>query len=387
MLSREIAITALTGISALGNTPKQAWEHYTQRNHLLQKLVIGDQTAWMAALDTETEKQIKALENEKTTYKGLDRSVLFALLVSRMAIADARWEGADAFGVNFGSSRGATSLFEKYHQDFLEHSNTSTRTSPNTTLGNISSWVAHDLQTRGPEISHSITCSTALHAVLNGIAWIQSGMTDRFLVGGAEAALTPFTLAQMRALKIYSEGENPYPCRALDLAKTTNSMVLGEGAGAICLEAHPKQKPLALISGIGYATEPLEHSVSLSTDAQCFQRSMNNALGGLDPQDIDVVVMHAPGTIKGDLAEHQAIKEVFGNHMPALTTNKWKVGHTFGASGVLSMEMAILMMQKQTFIPVPYLKEQKFPSSIDRVMVNAVGFGGNAVSILLQRPF
>jgi 3-oxoacyl-(acyl-carrier-protein) synthase len=49
-----------------------------------------------------------------------------------------------------------------------------------TTLGNISSWVAHDLQSSGPEISHSITCSTALHAVLNGIAWLKSGMVDKF---------------------------------------------------------------------------------------------------------------------------------------------------------------------------------------------------------------
>jgi 3-oxoacyl-(acyl-carrier-protein) synthase len=76
--------------------------------------------------------------------------------------------------------------------------------SPTTTLGNISSWVAHDLQSSGPEISHSITCSTALHALLNGVAWLKAGMADKFLVGGTEAPLTDFTIAQMRALKIYS---------------------------------------------------------------------------------------------------------------------------------------------------------------------------------------
>jgi 3-oxoacyl-(acyl-carrier-protein) synthase len=62
----------------------------------------------------------------------------------------------------------------------------------------------HDLQSSGPEISHSITCSTALHAVLNGIAWLKSGMVDKFFSGGSEAPLTDFTIAQMRALKIYS---------------------------------------------------------------------------------------------------------------------------------------------------------------------------------------
>ena len=65
--------------------------------------------------------------------------------------------------------------------------------------------MAHDLQTKGPEISHSITCSTGLHALLNGVTWLLSGMSDKFLVGGSEAALTDFTIAQMQALKVYAK--------------------------------------------------------------------------------------------------------------------------------------------------------------------------------------
>ena len=71
--------------------------------------------------------------------------------------------------------------------------------------------------------------------------------------------------------------------------------------------------------------------------------------------------------------------------MPALTTNKWKVGHTFGASGILSVEMAILMLQHQRFVGVPFMKFNP-PQKINRVLINAVGFGGNAVSILLKNP-
>jgi 3-oxoacyl-(acyl-carrier-protein) synthase len=171
----------------------------------------------------------------------------------------------------------------------------------------------------------------------------------------------------------------------MDLQKTTNSMILGEGAGAICLEVSPEAKPLAYIRGIGYATEPLEHSVSLSTDALCFQKSMEMALVGLDPLEVDAIVMHAPGTLKGDLAEYRAIEAVFKKKLPALTTNKWKVGHTFGASGVLSLELGTLMMQHQEFIPVPFI-ETTLPKKLNSVLVNAVGFGGNAVSILLKRP-
>jgi len=101
--------------------------------------------------------------------------------------------------------------------------------------------------------------------------------------------------------------------------------------------------------------------------------------------EVDVIVMHAPGTLKGDSSEYKAIEKIFGNQFPAVTSNKWKIGHTFGASGTLNMELAILMLQHQEFIGVPFLENQKTPQKINKILVNAVGFGGNAVSILLSK--
>ena len=368
----------------------------------LQETTIGNAAVWAgnASLNPYSE-EIEALAASDTKFKNLDTSVLFGIYVGRKAVKQAGWSSSDNFGINLGSSRGATALFEKYHEEFLKNNSAATLTSPTTTLGNISSWMAHDLQTKGPEISHSITCSTALHALLNGVAWIQSGMTDKFLVGGSEAPLTPFTIAQMKALKIYTKSESKlssgvqsrdwkdykisYPCRAFDLEKNQNTMVLGEGASVACLESGNPANSLAKIVGVGYATEPLIHNVSISTDAKCFQDAMRMALKGKAVDNVDVIVMHAPGTVKGDLSEVNAIKKVFCNKVPFLTTNKWKVGHTFGASGMLSVEMAILMLQKQEAISVPYTAKQENPKSIRTVLVNAVGFGGNAVSILLSK--
>ena len=111
---------------------------------------------------------------------------------------------------------------------------------------------------------------------------------------------------------------------------------------------------------------------------------MKMALQNTDLAAVDVIVMHAPGTIKGDLTEYKAIRKVFGKSLPLLTTNKWKIGHTFGASGILSMELAILMMQHNRFIGVPFAEAQIQTKPIKKVLINAVGFGGNAVSILLS---
>lgn len=385
-----ISITAISSISALGISLEEVWSSYGKPEHFFAQQGFNQQQEWVSALSKSVRIEIEALRNSDSKFKKLDDSVLFAMYASRKAIEQAGWKSTDNFGINIGSSRGATSLFEEYHREFLTDKKTATLASPTTTLGNISSWVAHDLQTQGPEISHSITCSTALHSVLNGIAWLQSGMANKFLVGGSEAPLTDFTIAQMRALKIYAKNDSGlkakpnYPCRALDLNKTRNSMVLGEGAAMACLEPGILSNALAVITGVGYATEPLEHNVSISADAVCFQRSMAMALGATLPVEVDAIVMHAPGTIKGDETEYRAIKSVFRNEIPFLTTNKWKVGHTFGASGMLNMELAVLMLQHQTVVSVPFATFQRPPKKIKRVLVNAVGFGGNAVSILLE---
>ena len=383
-MSPTISITAIASVSPLGNEPETIWNNYQNPNPCFQSRFLDQKETWVGPLDEDSKAQVAALRQSDIKYKSLDNSVLYAMLASRKAIVKAGWSKNDVFGINIGSSRGATDLFEQHFQEYITTGKAQTLASPTTTLGNISSWVAHDLQTEGPEISHSITCSTALHAVLNGVAWLRSGMTDKFLVGGSEAPLTDFTIAQMRALKIYSRSEEHYPNRALDLDKTQNTMILGEGAGVCCLEIGKKENALAYIESIGYATEILEHNISISAEADCFQKSMKMALANTDVSEVDAIVMHAPGTIKGDLTEYRAIEKVFGSKLPLLTTNKWKIGHTFGASGILSLELAILMLQHNQFVGVPFVKAETPTRPIKKVVVNAVGFGGNAVSVLVS---
>ncbi len=380
-MSKIISITAFASISPLGNNPATIWNNYLNDEHFFTQ---NNQNNLVATLDENSKIEIEKLRKSDSKYKLLDKSVLFAMLASRKAVSNSGWKTGDDFGINLGSSRGATELFEQHYMDFLESGKANVLSSPTTTLGNISTWVAHDLQTSGPEISHSITCSTALHAIINGIAWLKSGMATKFLVGGSEAPLTDFTIAQMQALKIYSKSNDNYPCKTLDFSKTKNTMILGEGAAVCCLEIGKSDKTIAVIEGIGYATEILEHSISISAEATCFQKSMKMALQNINLDEVDIIVMHAPGTIQGDLSEMKAIEKVFGEKIPLLTSNKWKIGHTLGASGMLSIELAILMLQNQVFIGIPFTEVKTHSRKINKILINAVGFGGNAVSVLLS---
>ena len=390
-MKQKIAITSLSSLSALGKAPDEIWNNYLSDKSFIDYKEFNGQRKPVAQIPQEVKTELNQLRNADSKYKALDETVLMAILASREAVKNAGWNLGENFGINIGSSRGATQLFESHHKEFIETGKTATLTSPTTTLGNISSWVAHDLKSSGLAISHSITCSTALHAILNAVAWLQSGMATKFLVGASEAPLTDFTLAQMDALKIYSKEQGDYPCLALDLEKKKNTMVLGEGVSVACLELGEKGNALAYIEGIGYATDDLEHNISISEEAKCFQESMKMALENTPLNEVDAIVMHAPGTIKGDLSEYKAIQKLFNARpstepveVPLLTTNKWKLGHTFGTSGMLSVELAIMMMQNNTFIPVPFVSKQTQVKSIRKVLVNAVGFGGNAVSVLLS---
>ena len=381
----KIAITGWGSISPLGVNTENVWKRYLDDEHCFTKMDFQTGQEWAAVLSEDSKTVISTLSTEKSKYKQLDPSTLYAMAASRKAIQQAGWQGNTEFGINIGSSRGATTAFEKFHTQFIESGEQIVEpiTSPITTLGNIASWTAADLGATGPVISHSITCSTALHAVVNAVAWLKAGFCTRFLVGGSEAPLTSFTLAQMKALKIYSSIDDQYPCRAMDIGKKQNTMILGEGAASFCLES-TSNKALAYISGIGYGTEPISHGASLSADALCLQRSIRMALDGHDPKSVDAIILHAPGTIQGDKAEIKSIESVFGKHKPLLTSNKWKLGHSFGASGALSMEMAMLMLKHNQFIQPPYLTPQHQDKPLKKILVNAIGFGGNAVSVLIE---
>jgi len=377
-----ISIIDISSVSALGLAKEEIEFSYNNENCFFSKTKVENASVWVSKVGNTVEEKLRILKAEG--YDKLDRTVLLALLASRSFKDKIDKTGV---GVNIGSSRGATELFEKYHEEFLKTSSTPVLTSPTTTLGNISSWVAQDLALSGPRLSHSVTCSTALHAMLNGIAWLESNMASQFLVGGSEAPLTPFTIAQMRALKLYSNLDTELPCESLKFDKKKNTMVLGEAASVALLQKGIVENAKAIIAGFGYASETLQHNVSISAEASCFQDSMKMALQNANTSGVDAVVMHAPGTVKGDIAEYKAIEKVFGSNMPLLTTNKWKIGHTLGASGMMSIEFAMLMLQENKLYPHPFYKNKPTQKSINSVIVNAVGFGGNAVSILLTKPY
>ena len=394
-----------------------------------QTQIVGAHPFPVAQLPAAAESAVTTLQRSHPAYRQLDRTVLLALLAARQAAAHAGWLVENdtstspslehpeslasqqaisnkqqvttncqpaAIAVSIGSSRGATGRLEQFHADFLADGAVPVAASPLTTLGNVASWVAFDAGSNsGAALSHSSTCSSAFQALGNAMAWLRAGMATRFLAGGTEAPLTDFTLAQMHALGIYSPFPAAgWPCRPG--AGRPSTFVLGEGAAVFALEKVSAttlaterriNKPIFVLEGVGFGFEAIASKTGLSPDGQHFQQAMHQALhwAGCQPNAVDAVVLHSPGTPAGDASERAALRVVFGDVLPPLVSNKWLLGHTLGASAALSLDFALQVLETQQWLVAPFGTDlaKAAPRPIRRILINAAGFGGNAASVLV----
>ncbi len=394
-----IAITGCGSVSPLGYDRADIYSKYLTDETCIVNKTFNNNIYPVGVLNRQAENQLINLILENPKYQKFDRTILMAMKAASLAYDEAGWKATTGkiTGVNLGSSRGSTFLFEQLHEEFLNNREKKTliNTSPLTTLGYVSNQVAAHLNLNGPVINTSVTCSTGIQAICNAIAWIKSGFAGRFIAGGTEAPLTRFTIAQVEALGIYSKLlDYKYPCAPLYVSdKGVNTFILGEGAAAFAIEKMnitelKDHNPLGIIESVGFSFERPPTLTGISEDGSLITASMKMALENMvTDNNIDLVLLHCPGTIKGDEAEMNAIRSVFKNDMPNLFSNKWKIGHTYSAAPALSLELGLICLQNNFSPEFPYktlVKNKK--RNIRKIMVNATGFGGNATSIIVSHP-
>jgi 3-oxoacyl-(acyl-carrier-protein) synthase len=343
-----------------------------------------------AALDV----RVAQLRQEQS-YTQLDRTALLGILCARETINIA---GERDIGcITVGSSRGATSTLEETIQLFASgEARVPPLTSPITTAGNLSSWIAQDRLTHGTHtatitMSTSMTCSSAFHSLLVARSFLVSGMASTALFGGSEACLTPYSLAQLEALRIYSHSEGAWPCTPFSSSpEESNSVALGEGAGTALLlhdDGRRVSGDLALL-GVGWALESIPSATGISTDGLAFEQAMRMASSELGPKNVGMVISHAPGSRRGDAAELAAIRKVFPH--ATICSTKHLTGHTYGASGMISLDLARFVLDGGVWSGLPYPSVLSGGDSNMRagsaIAINTAGFGGNAVSLIIGTP-
>jgi 3-oxoacyl-[acyl-carrier-protein] synthase II len=340
---------------------------------------------------------------------NLDRDSQFALGAAAQALAASRLDLAGAerarIGVSWGTGMGGAGAVDASYQQVYGKDEwrlrplTVVMAMNNAAGSNVA--VRHGL--RGPFANFSTACSSSAMALGEAMRTIAAGRADAMVAGGAEALLTPGTLAAWQALRTLAPADAADPaasCKPFD--KRRAGLVLGEGAAAFVLEEESYARSRgAQIHGFltGYGnTCDAAHMSRPDRDGQV--RAMREALAeaGREPRDIGYINAHGTATAVGDVVEAEAINAVFDGAPVRVSSTKSLHGHLLGGAGALEFAVAMLALEEGVLAPTAFLEQPDPACTLDHValkaahikppravMSNSFAFGGSNVVLVAER--
>jgi len=348
---------------------------------------------------------------EPKEVRRTDRFVQFALYASiqaaRNAGLDTSREDPERVGVIFGSGIGGIGTMETQHTALVEKGprRVSPFFVPMMICDMSAGMISIKLGAKGPNYTTVSACASGAHAIGEAARKIQYGEADVMVTGGAEAAITPISVAgftSARALAVRNE-EPERASRPFDAER--NGFVLGEGAGAIILEEleHARCRGADIhgeFLGMGFTADAY-HITDMAPDGEGGARAMRIAVedAGLGVGDINYVNAHGTSTLIGDTQETAAIKTVFGDRSqaPAVSSTKSMTGHLLGAAGAIESIACLLTLTRGTLPPtinyktpdptcdLDYVPNEAREADVVNALSNSFGFGGHNVALVFGR--
>ncbi len=270
---------------------------------------------------------------------------------------------------------------------------------PRTMSSTNSACLATAFAIKGVNYSISSACSTSAHCIGHGSELIQMDKQDIVFAGGGEEI--HWTLSVLfDAMGALSAGFNDRPhlaSRAYDVNR--DGFVISGGGGLIVLEEleHALARGARIyaeLTGYGATSDGYD---MVQPSGEGAVRCMQQAMATVD-RPIEYINAHGTSTPVGDIAELGAVREVFGNQIPYISSTKSLTGHALGAAGVNEAIYCLLMMQ-ENFIAasanidlldpaaegIPIVRSRMDDVPLDCVMSNSFGFGGTNASLVFQR--
>lgn len=268
------------------------------------------------------------------------------------------------------------------------------------TMGStVSACLATPFKIKGVNYSISSACATSAHCIGNAMEQIQLGKQDIVFAGGGEEE--HWTLSCLfDAMGALSTQYNDTPEKASrPYDKARDGFVIAGGGGMLVLEEleHAKARGAKIYAElVGYGATSDGHDM-VAPSGEGAVRCMRQAMAGVDGT-IDYINTHGTSTPVGDVAELKAIREVFGDSTPPMSSTKSLTGHSLGATGVQETIYSLLMMEHGFIAASANVEELDDQAagfdivtrlrdgvSVDRVLSNSFGFGGTNACLVLQR--
>ncbi len=392
-MTREVVITGVGAVTPLGNRADDLHERW-----LAGERGIDGGLARCAEFRAEDHLSRKDA-------RRADRFTQLAIVAAGEALAQAGGELAGSrVGCVIGTGIGGLATIEEAHDALVTRG--PERVSPLAVPSMMSNAAPAAIALRhgltGPVFGTVSACAAAAHAIGTALALLRGGAADAIVTGGAEAAITPLSLAGFNALEAMSPtGESrPFDARR-------DGFVMGEGAGILVLETaeHAAARGatvLARLTGFGstcdahHLTAPREDGVAA---AEAIRLALADA--GRRPEDVSYVNAHGTSTPLNDAAETRALKAALGAHAARIPVSSTKsvIGHLLGAAGAVEAVATTLALQHRIAGPtvgweqpevgldLDYVPDAPRPLTGDRLVAlsNSFGFGGHNAVLCLER--
>ena len=411
MNGKRIAVTGLGLLTPVGNDVESTWSAIRTGESGIRPIERFD----VSEFSTRFGGALQAFDRDKylpaKEARRMDEFMHYGIAAGIQALEDSGLQEsgfeAERFGVAVGSGIGGITTIEETALQIKASG--PRKVTPFFVPGSIINMISGTLSIRyglkGPNIAVVTACTTGTHNIGLAANMISNDQADIMLVGGAEMATSPVGLGGFCAARALST-RNDEPERASrPWDKDRDGFVLSDGAGVMVIEEmeHARARGARIYAelvGFGMSGDAY-HMTAPSEGGEGAARCMQNALRSADmsANDIDYINAHGPSTIAGDVAESEAIKQVFGSQAYNLCVSSTKsmIGHLLGASGAAEAIVSVLTLHDQVITPtinldnpedgcdLDYVPHKARETAVNAVLTNSFGFGGTNGSLIFRR--
>ena len=400
---KRVVVTGIGMINALGLDKESSFKAICEGKTGVKEITSFDVSEFPVKIAAEiTDFDPNSILDGKEV-KKVDRFIQLGIKASNEAMADANFKEFDAhkFGVSSAAGIGGLPNIEKNSITYFEKGvkRISPFFIPSALVNMLGGIVSINHGLKGPNLSSVTACAASAHAISQAAKCIMIGQATNMLVIGAESTICGVGIGGFAAMKALST-RNDEPSKASrPFDANRDGFVMGEGAGALVLEEYESAvargaKIYAEVVGFGESGDA-HHITSPTLEGPL--SAMKQALDMAKGVKIDYVNAHGTSTPVNDKNETAALKAVFGDKCPPVSSTKGQTGHCLGGAGAIEAVISIMAMRDGIIPPtinyetpdpdcdLDYVPNKARKADIKAVMSNSFGFGGTNGVVIFKK--
>lgn len=400
---KRVVVTGIGMINALGLDKESSFKAICEGKTGVKEITSFDVSEFPVKIAAEiTDFDPNSILDGKEV-KKVDRFIQLGIKASNEAMADANLKEFDAhkFGVSSAAGIGGLPNIEKNSITYFEKGvkRISPFFIPSALVNMLGGIVSINHGLKGPNLSSVTACAASTHAISQAAKCIMIGQATNMLVIGAESTICGVGIGGFAAMKALSTRNDEPNKASRPFDANRDGFVMGEGAGALVLEEYESAvargaKIYAEVVGFGESGDA-HHITSPTLEGPL--SAMKQALDMAKGVKIDYVNAHGTSTPVNDKNETAALKAVFGDKCPPVSSTKGQTGHCLGGAGAIEAVISIMAMRDGIIPPtinyetsdpdcdLDYVPNKARKADIKAVMSNSFGFGGTNGVVIFKK--